>query len=648
MTKRKSKRTRKKTGQRQAAAASPSLLGKVLNFVLLVCIWSGIVLAGIVAWYAVDMPDISQIAKAERRPAVTILADDGSVVARTGDLYGDYVTLQDVPEDLVHAILAIEDRRFYNHFGVDLLGVARALVENIRAGQTVQGGSTLTQQLAKNLFLSSDRTLRRKIQEVLLALWLEHTYTKDQILTAYLNRVYLGSGTYGVDAASLTYFGKSVRAVNLREAAILAGLLRAPSRYSPLRDPSLAMQRARTVLAAMVDAEFITQSQKAAAEAVTPMPAHKPGAGGDGRYFADWITEQVAALLADTAQDLIIETTLDLRLQRVAERQLDAAIASNEAKHIDQGALVTLDYNGGVKALVGGRDYEDSQFNRATQAMRQPGSAFKPIVYLAAIKKGLQPDDVFEDAPLKIGKWSPDNYDGKFRGAITVREALAESVNTVAIRVMQQAGVDAVIHEARALGVSSRLAPELSLALGTSVMTPLELTAVYATIGSGGRGITPYAIKEIRTRKGQVLYRRQNVNPPYVTNPESVAVLVDMMRDVVQSGTGKRALLDRPMAGKTGTSSDYRDAWFVGFTGNLITGVWLGNDDNTPMKKITGGGAPAQLWHDYMADAEAGLPASEIPALSGAIATAANDNQPAATDAGGDAIGNFISDLFGQ
>jgi penicillin-binding protein 1A len=584
----------------------------LLKAAIMLAIWGGVALGLVVAFYAYDMPDIHQVAQPERRPAITMLADDGTVFARYGDLSGKHVTLDDVPPNLVHAIIAIEDRRYYKHFGIDVFGLLRASVQNLRAGHVVQGGSTLTQQLAKNLFLTPQRTLRRKIQEMLLALWLEHTYTKDQILTAYLNRVYLGSGAYGVDAASQIYFGKPVSVINLRESAVLAGLLRAPSRFSPVHDPAQANERAETVLTAMVDTGYISESEKDAALTKVPVPRRKPGAGGDGRYFADWITDQVAGLLQNNPQDLTIATTLDLNLQRSAERHVDAILAADANRDVTQGALITLAPDGAVRAMVGGRDYADSQFNRATQALRQPGSSFKPIIYLAAIQQGLTPDDTFEDAPLSLGGWSPENYDGHYRGTITAREALAESINTVAVRVLQKAGVSQAIDTARALGIVSPLGHELSLALGTSVVTPLELTGAYASIAAGGRVIAPYAIKEIRNRDGQVLYRRPDVNPPVTVDPKNVATLVDMMTDVIRYGTGKRATLDRPAAGKTGTSSDYHDAWFLGFTADYVTGVWLGNDNNDPMKKVTGGSLPAALWHDYMMEAEAKLPPRDL------------------------------------
>jgi penicillin-binding protein 1A len=594
---------------------------------VLLAIWGTIVGGALIAWYAYDMPDIRQVAQPERRPAITLLADDGTVFKRYGDLYGQRVTIKDVPVNLVNAILAIEDRRFYSHFGLDIFGLIRAMVNNMRAGYVVQGGSTITQQLAKNLFLTPQRTTRRKVQEMLLAFWLEHTYTKDQILTAYLNRVYLGSGAYGVDAAADVYFGKPVSALNLRECAMIAGLLRAPSRYAPTNDPVQALERAKTVLGAMVDAGYITEDEKKIAVADIPIPRRKPGAAGDGHYFADWIVDQVTAILENTPQDVVVLTTIDLKLQRIAERSLDGILAAEGAsRKVEEGALVSMTMDGAVRAMVGGRDYGESQFNRASQAMRQPGSSFKPVVYLAAIQEGLHPDDLFEDAPIRIGKWAPANYDGKYHGSVTARQALAESLNTVAVRVMQKVGVSKVIETARALGVSSPLGSDLSLALGTNSITPLELTGVYAALATGGRAVMPYGIKEIRSKEGKVLYRREEVNMPVTVDPRAVSTLVGMMTDVVSYGTGTRAALDRPVAGKTGTSSDYRDAWFLGFTGNYVTGVWVGNDDNKSMKKVTGGNIPAQLWHNYMVEAEAGKPARPLLADAPQIEPSPDDS----------------------
>ncbi len=601
-------------GMGDSAQKTVSFIGKA---VVLLMIWGTLLGGAVVAYYAYDMPDIRQIAQPERRPAITLLADDGTVFKRYGDLAGQRVTLKDVPTHLVNAILAIEDRRFYSHFGVDVFGLLRAFVQNVIAGRVVQGGSTLTQQLAKNLFLTPERTARRKVQEMLLSLWLEHTYSKDQILTAYLNRVYLGAGAYGVDAAAEVYFNKPISALNLRECALLAGLLRAPSRYAPTNNPAEAAARTRVVLGAMADAGYIAESDKSLAEASIPLPRRKPGAGGDGHYFADWIVDQVNALLENAPQDIIVMTTIDLKMQRVAERKLDGILATEgAAKKVSEAALISMTHDGAVRTMVGGRDYGESQFNRATQAMRQPGSAFKPVIYLAALRQGLSPDDVFEDAPIKIGKWAPANYDEKYRGMVSARQALAQSINTVAVRILQKVGLNNVLDTARALGVTSSLDPDLSLALGTNLMTPLELTGVYAALATGGRAVTPYGIKEIRSHDGKVLYRREDVTLPVTVEPQAVASLVSMMGDVVRYGTGTRAALDRPVAGKTGTSSDYRDAWFVGFTGNLVTGVWMGNDNNKPMKKVTGGSLPAILWHDYMIEAENGQPARAFDSVA--------------------------------
>jgi len=574
------------------------------NAFLLCVIWGGVFVAGLVALYAYDLPDISSVAKPQRRPAITLLSSDGTVFKRYGDIAGRYVKKDQVPQNLINAIISIEDRRFYSHFGIDILGLMRAMYNNIKAGRVVQGGSTLTQQLAKNLFLTPKRTTKRKVQEMLLAFWLEHTYSKDQIITAYLNRVYLGSGAFGVDAASDVYFGKPVSALNLRECAILAGLLRAPSRYSPSNDPARSMRRANVVLRAMVDAGYITEVQKQEAILTTP-PLRKPGAGGDGHYFSDWIVEQVGSMLENTPQDIVVLTTLNINLQKMAERKLDAILDKyGDKRDVHQASLVSMDYDGAVRVMVGGRDYKASQFNRVTQARRQVGSAFKPVIYLSALRKGMKRDDVFDDAPIKMKHWSPKNYNNKYLGKVTADLALEKSINTIAVKVMQKAGVATVIDTARALGVTSKLNHDLSLALGTNLMTPMELTGVYAAFATGGRAVTPYGIKEIRNSKGKILYKREAVILPVTVDQNAVSTLVDMLQNVVKFGTGRRANIGRPVAGKTGTSSDYKDAWFMGFSGHYVTGVWMGNDDNKPMKRVTGGTLPAMLWHDYMASAE--------------------------------------------
>lgn len=619
----------------------------VARFCFLMGIWVAIALSLYAGYCALDLPDIHQVTQPPLRPSVELQAEDGTAFARFGDLVGTPVTLAELPDYVPEAILAIEDRRFYEHFGIDVLGIARAMMRNVIAGHTVQGGSTLTQQLAKNLFLSPDRTLRRKIQEMLMALWLEHTYSKSQILTAYLNRVYLGSGAYGIDAAAQTYFDKHANEMTLREAAMLAGLLRAPSRYSPLHDPQQALERSKIVLQAMTEEGYISEAKRRIAVASAPKLEYKKNAGNNERYFADWVYDQLGPLIADTQQDMVVKTTLDLPLERLAESHVEDMLAAHGgAQRVSQAALITLAPDGAVRALTGGRNYRESQFNRATQALRQPGSAFKPIVYLTAIEQGLTPDDVIVDEPVKIGSYAPENYEGKYLGPITVRRALAESINTVAVRVLERAGVGKVIETAKDLGISSPLERNAALALGASEVTPLELATVYASLAAGGRAITPYAIKEIDTREGLVLFRADDVTPPRVVGAGSVATLTEMMREVIRSGTGRSASLgSRPMAGKTGTTSDYRDAWFAGFTADYTTVVWMGNDDNTPMKRVTGSSLPAQLWRAYMTDAEENMPEGELK--NGGVVEQLIDNAGAVTNDVSKAFGDFINGVMG-
>jgi penicillin-binding protein 1A len=615
---------------------------------VLTVIWGSLALAVILLYYGYDLPDVHQVAQHVRRPAVTLVAADGTRFSRTGEIQGAIIDVNHLPRILVQAVIAVEDRRFYHHFGIDPIGLARAVYVNLRHEHMVQGGSTITQQLAKNLFLSPDRTLRRKIQEAMLALWLEHVYSKDQILTAYLNRVYLGAGAYGVDAAAQTYFGKPVSRLTLREAATIAGLLKAPSRYSPVNNPDEAAQRAQVVLETMVEAGFITPAELAAASLEPPSP--RPAtAAGLGRYFADWISDHVGSYIGYDHEDLVVFTTLDLRLQQAAERRLAELLATQGPQNqVSQGALVALSPDGAVRALVGGRNYSESPFNRATQALRQPGSSFKPFIYLAALGAGFTPETTVEDAPLRIGHWQPANYEKEFRGLVPLRDALAHSINTCAVRVLEQVGIDRVRSLAQRLGITSPLSHDLSLALGTSEVTPIELTAAYAGIANGGRPVIPHAILEIRDSHGTVLYKRHGSVAEPVADPTAVSELTGMMTAVLAYGTGKAARLDRPAAGKTGTSSDYRDAWFAGFTADYVAAVWLGNDNNDEMKKVTGGGLPAKLWHDFMMDAHAGLPVRPLPyATDIAPLSVAQSPGAAATPVADDGLQSLITRLTG-
>ncbi len=579
------------------------------NLALLLILWGAILGAGVIGCFALTLPDTNQLTVAERRPSVTILADDGSIIATFGDLFGQPLTLKEMSPWLPKAVVATEDRRFYSHFGIDPIGLIRAAFTDLRTGHVVQGGSTITQQLAKTIFLTPERSLSRKIREALLALWLEHRFTKDQILEIYLNRVYLGAGTYGVDAAAHRYFGKSAAKLNLYESAVIAGLLKAPTRFNPTRDKDKTMARAAQVLDLMVETGAIDQQQAAAAEKsgaeLNRVALAQPGA----RYFADWIADQVRDFAGTADRDLTVRTTLDPRMQGEAENAVGSALTKDGIKDaVSQGALVAMTPDGAVRAMVGGRDYNESQFNRATQAERQPGSAFKPFVYLAGIEAGLRPDDHFIDGPIQIGNWRPHNYTNRYLGDVTVAEALAESINTVAAQVAQRAGIPNVIAVATRLGITSDLAPDASIALGTSDVNLLELVSAYAPFANGGTGVLAYGIKEITDTAGKVIYRRTGSGPGQVVPPEEVGLMNQMLAGVIAHGTGRAAALPRPAAGKTGTTQDYKDAWFIGYTADLVAGVWMGNDDNTPMNKVTGGSLPAPVWKAFMLAATQGMP----------------------------------------
>ncbi len=596
------------------AGASRGLsLRRLVSWAVALLIWAGLGGLGLVAWYAYELPDVDRLGAVKRSPTVTLLDIKGNEIASFGELYSGTLELSKLPPALPQAVLATEDRRFYDHFGLDLIGLARAAYVNLRQGRIVQGGSTITQQLAKNLFLTPERTWKRKIQETLLALWLEHKLTKAQILTLYLERVYLGAGTYGVDAAARKYFRKPATRLSLAESAMLAGLLKAPSRYAPTRNPALARARARQVLANMVATGDLTGPEAAAAERRPAVAARRPGLGRGARYFADWALEQVRRYLGHSERDLVVVTTLDSRLQGTAEGAVKAALARNGATlGVTQAALVALTPGGAVRAMVGGRSYPESQFNRVTQARRQPGSAFKLFVYLAALEAGLEPDDVLRDEPVQVGDWRPRNYSGRHEGAVTLRQALARSINSVAVKVSERVGRQRVIAAARRLGLSGPLEPHPSLALGAAEVSLIELASAYAALANGGYGVWPHGITEIRDRAGRVLYRRHGSGPGRVIEPGQVAALNDMLAAVLSEGTGKAARLERPAAGKTGTSQDFRDAWFVGYTADLVAGVWVGNDDGAPMTRVTGGGLPARLWRAFMSEAHDGLPARPL------------------------------------
>jgi len=581
-----------------------SFFGFMFKWLFLIGFWCSLAVIVLCAYYATELPDITENAAFERKSSIIVKAANDTIIGRYGDLIGDQVTIDTVPKDLVNAVLAIEDRRFYYHPGIDPLGFARAMFVNVREQRFAQGGSTITQQLAKNLFLSRERTIKRKIQEAMLAFWLEFELSKDEILEAYLNRVYLGGGTYGVDAASKLYFNKPVSQVNLEEAATLAGLLKAPSTYSPHANPVRSRERAAVVINAMLDAGYIEESDKLQINASIPKPPRKPS-GNAQRYYSDWIVDQTNQLLGPTGDDLIIETTMDVDIQNTAEETLKSTLLKNgAAKNITQGAVVTMRPNGAVLALVGGRDYGLSQFNRATQAARQPGSSFKPFTYLAALENGWHPDDLIMDEPITRGRYRPKNFGHKYYGEVTIEEALTLSLNTVAYQLIKNVGPAAVIDVARRLGIKSKLNEDLSLALGTNQISPLELTGAYASIANGGVMVAPYGITKITSAKDGTVYYERKAEPKgkRAVKPRAISMLIAMMQNAIQNGTGRGANFGSPKAaGKTGTSQDSRDAWFMGFTDRLVTGVWLGNDDNASMKGVTGGSYPAQIWRSVMA-----------------------------------------------
>ena len=590
---------------------------------ILLFLWAAILAGVALGYFALTLPDTSELTRAERRPSITILASDRSLLTTYGDLYGQPLRLNEISPYLPKAVIATEDRRFYSHFGIDPVGLIRAAFANLGAGRVVQGGSTITQQLAKNLFLTPERNFTRKIQETLLALWLEHRFSKDQILEIYLNRVYLGAGTYGVDAAAHRYFDKSARHTSLYESAAIAGLLKAPTRFNPTRDRDKAAARAEQVLGNMVDAGFITRDQATAATqqggALAEVPAVRPGT----RYFADWVAEQLGEVADTGGRDLTVVTTLDPRVQAEAEAAIADIIAREGRKSaVMQGALVAMSPGGAVRAMVGGRDYDRSQFNRATQAQRQPGSAFKPFVYLAGLEAGLQPSDQFVDAPIRIDNWQPRDYTGHYQGTMSLSEGLAQSVNTIAVQVAQRAGLGNVVAVAHRLGILSPLSPELSLALGTNEVNLLELVSAYAPFANGGNGVWPHGITEIRDGAGKLVFRRSGSGLGQVVSPELVGTMNEMLSAVIDHGTGRGAALPRPAAGKTGTTQDYKDAWFIGYTADLVAGIWLGNDDNTPMNKVTGSSLPAQTWRRFMLAATHGMPVRPLPAAPQPVAAA--------------------------
>jgi penicillin-binding protein 1A len=539
--------------------------------------------------------------------ALTFEGAQGEMFATRGVFKGDKLTAADLPPHLAQAIVAIEDRRFYQHKGVDIWGILRAGWRDTQAGAAREGGSTITQQLARLMFLTPERTLRRKVQEAILALWLEGQLSKEDILLRYLNTAYFGAGAYGVDAAARRYFGKRAKDLGLSEAAMLAGLVRAPSQLAPTRNFGGAKERQELVLQAMVDTGALTAVEAEAARA-QPVNLRTPPETPPGtNYFVDMVAGDVRRLLGSSSGDLTLHTTLNLELQRLAEGVIERRLeAEGPRKNVSQAALIALAKDGAVLAMVGGRDYESSQFNRVTQARRQPGSLFKLFVYLTALQRGYTPQSIVVDRPVQIGEWEPQNYSGGFRGSMTLRNAFVHSINTVAVQLSEEVGIPSIIDTAKRMGVQSPLPAVPSLALGSAEVTLLEMTKAFGSVAAGVETIEPYSVRSITGNSQTALYTKPGAGSE-VTGQfgASRAMMLDLLQGVISEGTGKAARIPNiPVAGKTGTTQEYRDAWFIGFTPDIVVGVWAGNDDNAPMNRVVGGDIPAGIWHDFVVRAE--------------------------------------------
>lgn len=586
-------KTGRKTANRKKRESKQRLATR--RIILIFLSFLVITFAGWLLYCVLTLPDIDQAVARTRQPSTTITAENGNEVKTFGSVYSEVIRLNELPSYVPDAIISTEDRRFYAHFGFDIVAFTRAMLTNIFMGRYAQGGSTITQQVAKNLFLTSQKNIKRKTQELLLAFWLEHKFSKEQILTLYLNRVYLGAGTYGIEAASQKYFQKSSRDMNLLEAAIIAGMLKAPSRYNPIASAERAKARAKVVLQNMVNNNTLTERQMKYALTL-PVGEDKSYKVQGADYFADWVYREVNDYIGERDNDIYVYTTLDQKIQENAEKILREAVLAAKNRNVSEGAVVVLNKSGEVKAMVGGIDYRKSQFNRAVTALRQPGSAFKPFVYLTALQNGWKREDRIDDVPLSIGKWKPENYDKKYYGSVTLDEALMKSLNLATVNLSESLSRKDIIRTAKKMGISTPVENTPSLALGTFEVKVIDMATAYSAIANGGYATWPHAIKEIYTRDGYQLYQREADTENRILDAGAVKDLTKMLEKVISQGTGRRAKIPGFAAGKTGTTQDYRDAWFVGFTDEYVIAVWVGNDDNSPMKGVTGGTLPAEIW----------------------------------------------------
>jgi len=559
-------------------------------------------------------PDIPKLPPIRRDPQVTYLDRSGAVIGVRGGRFAPPVDIDRLPPYVPAAFVAIEDRRFYSHDGFDPVGMARALVSDLASGGAKQGASTITQQLARNLFLNDARTMSRKATEIVYAVELEQAYSKKQILGLYLSRVYFGSGAYGLEAAAQRYFDRPASRLTLRQAAMLAALMKSPTEYDPVTFPERSAERTRLVLDAMVETGAITSGQRSRALSETPK-VWKTARQESAQYFVDYADAQVHRIFPSVTQDIVVETTLDLPLEAVAGDEAKDVAARFKSRGVEQAALISLDEEGAVRVLIGGVDYQTGPYDRAVEAHRQPGSAWKPFVYLAALEAGRTPETMVVDEPVTIQGWTPANYEPEFLGPITMETAFAKSINTVAATLADQVGRDVVAADARRLGITSPINTDPAMALGTTDVTPLEMAEAYDALGNGGQKVEAYGVEQVRVVGGSVIYRHRPAPRPQVVNNPQLSELDEMMRQVVATGTGTAAAIPgKDVAGKTGTTSDFKDAWFCGFTGGITTVVWMGRDDARPMAHIAGGSAPAQLWRAFMTTALRRLPNGPIPA----------------------------------
>lgn len=597
------KNNKKKTSttrhQKKSKTGKASWGWKLFKF-LLVSAFVGFLLISCYVFYCyLTLPNIQKAVSRTRQPATVIMAENGNDIAKFGSVYAQVIYPEKLPKNLTDAVVAIEDRRFYEHFGFDVFGFARAVLTNIFRKRYAQGASTITQQVAKNIFLTPSKTVKRKVQELLLSFWLENKLSKNQIMALYLNRVYFGSGNYGAEAAANWYFNKSVYELNLKEAAILAGMLKAPNRYNPILQRQKSVKRAEIVLGNMRKYGFIGEEMYKRALQLPVSNGQQYRVAG-GKHFAQYVYDRVNTTLGERNDDVVVMTTLNQNLQENAEKILRSKILAAKGQNVSDGAVVILDKDGAIKAMVGGIDYNRSQFNRATQARRQAGSVFKPFVYLTALQLGFTPDSVVKDAPITIGKWKPENYTKRYYGEVSLTYALANSLNVATVALSRELYLKDIAANAHKMGITTDISLTPAMVLGTNGVKVLDMAAAYTVLANGGYAVKPYAVNEIATHDGKQLYVRSAEAKKQVLDGNTTRQMNVMLEQVINNGTGRRAKLPIFAAGKTGTTQNYRDAWFIGWTNKYVAAVWVGNDNDKPMNKIGGGNLPAEIWHDIM------------------------------------------------